>query len=917
MTYAAPKRSALAIITTGSFWTFNLFAGFVGILILLPAFVTLLGAFISSGQAPIEYPFMLLLLSILPLFSIYVALRLVPSGDWRRLLTFFCTIEYPLFMLFLCRCVLFQDLSWGLIANEIILVLGVITQGYLMIVGHERLKKLAQALTFCVQIIYLIFLFKIALIVLIPVLPGIVGFMKAVPTLFLNPGMIMSLLMVMVVLGPIALLVFFLTIFPPFALTCTSFLTLKESFFTMKARIGAAPSIGLVFLAILSFAGIRQIALIQPQKGIFELLEKNFSEPSEQDSLLDQEGHVRRGLVNAYLSSYRYLADQTRPPNVGQSYSRYIETVGRKSEERINHFYNGLIAEFIYQGDRSADAASAEQWYLRFFDKDMQEAERSAINTALRSSLFGGESKGGLIDIDAEKILLRGQQIEIKEADDLAEITVHESYSSESVRIEEVVYHFALPEDVALTGLWLSDGSNLDKKFAFRISPRGAAQSVYNSIVAERQDPALLEQVGPNIYRLRVFPITQTNAGRASERVDMHMWFSYVAAPDATGNWPVPQLIERRNVYWDDRTERTVNGQIVENSDDWFTKIPVKPSHKADELEFRWNHYKVSRSLLTSKNSLASGKGGPVAVIIDTSRSMKEYLPGIRDQLRQYSQYNLEFFTLDNGKLVAHGSPKAGELSAFGRSSINQLIDAYQENNKHYSALLILTDEGNYDEKWHLRANLPPTFIIHCSQKYPRDYGDDLSVFLMINGNGIAFSIGDALKRLAAFEQLAGTSAPYFRITENSIWRFTEQKDAVASRSSNVKSMVPLQALAAKEFIPHLTNAREDADNKVKVEALNQAHELAIQNGIVTLFSSMIVLVNDRQQKALDEAEAKSNKFERKTETGIEALQGMVGSISATPEPHEWILFGLVLVALMMFLRKRDLKPVFAGYTRK
>jgi putative PEP-CTERM system integral membrane protein len=789
-----------------------------------------------------------------------------------------------------------------------------------MITGQERLKKSAQALTFCVQIIYLIFLFKIALIVLIPVLPGIVGLMKSVPTFLLDSRMIASLLMIVVVLGPIALLVFFLTVFPTFALTCTSLLQLKESFHTVKSRIGVAQSTGIIGLAILAFVGIRQIALIQPQEGVFELLDKDFNEPSGKRLLSDQEGHIRRGLLNAYLSSYRYLTDQTRPPNVGQTYSRYIETVGRKSEERINHFYNGLIAEFIYQGDRNADSALAEQWYLRFFDKDMQEAERSAINTALRSSLFSGESAGGLIDIDAENVLLRKQQIEITEADDLAEITVHESYSSESVRIEEVVYHFALPEDTALTGLWLSDGSNPEKKFAFRISPRGAAQSVYNSIVAERQDPALLEQVGPNIYRLRVFPITQTNVGRAAERVDMHMWFSYVAAPDATGNWPVPQLIERRNVYWDDRTERTVNGQTVKNSDDWFTKFSVKPSHKASELEFLWNRYKVSRSLLTDENSLAAGKIGPVAVIIDTSRSMKEYLPGIRDQLPRYSQYNLEFFTLDNGKLVLHGSPKSGELqlSAFGRSSINQLIDAYQENNKNYSALLILTDEGNYDEKWLLRGNLPPTFIIHYGQKHPRDYGDDLSVFLMTSGNGIAFSIDEALKRLTVIERLSETNdSSYFRITENSIWRFAEQKEGVDPRQKTLKPSAPMQALAAKELIPYLAHSRKEVDSKVKVEALNRVHEQAIQNGIVTLFSSMIVLVNDRQQKALDEAETKSNKFERKTETGIEALQGMVGSISATPEPHEWVLFGLVMIALLVFLKKQDLRPVLALYKRK
>lgn len=816
-------------------------------------------------------------------------------------------------MLLLCRYVLLRDLSWGLIANEIILVLGVTTQGVLMIRGRERLNNLALAMTFIFQITYLIFLVKIALIVLIPVLPIFAQLMLGSHFWLLDPSKALIILFIMVVLFPIGVLIFFLTIFPAFALTWTSVHTLKESFLAAKARLGAAGVIRAIFLGIVVFLGVRNLALIQPQSGVFDLLREDFNNPSGRRLLYDQEDRVRRGLLNAYLSSYRYLSDQTNPPNVGRAYVGLIYPFGHELEELINHIYKWLIAEFIYQGDRAADAVLAEHWYLRYFDKDIQEGERRAINSALRSSLFGGENKGGLIDIDAKKVLLKKQQIEITEAGSLAEVTVHESYASESDRLEEVVYHFALPEDAALTGLWLSDGSNPDRKFAFRISPRGAAQSVYNGIVAERQDPAILEQVGPNIYRLRVFPIFQRHGVRTAEAADLHMWFSYIAAPDASGNWPVPQLVERRNIYWDDRTERTVNGQTVGNSNEWFTKFSVKPRNNASDTEFRWGRYRVKRTLLADKKGVVAGKGGSVAVIIDTSRSMKDHLLDIQRQMPGYSQFNFEFFTVSDGGLIPYDSTKSAEfpLMAFGRLSINQLIDAYQENGKNYRALLVLTDEGSYDEKWRVRRNLPPTFIIHWSKKYPRDYGDDLSAFLMTHGNGIAFSVDEALARLTVFEQLLDINdSSYFRVTEDSIWRFTEEKKAVDSLQDNLKPAKSLQALAAKAIIPYLARSVAEDDVKVKGEALNRVHEEAIRNGIVTLFSSMIVLVNDRQETALNQAETESNKFERKTETGIEALQRMFGSISATPEPHEWVLFGLVLIALFVFLKNRDLRRI-------
>ena len=45
----------------------------------------------------------------------------------------------------------------------------------------------------------------------------------------------------------------------------------------------------------------------------------------------------------------------------------------------------------------------------------------------------------------------------------------------------------------------MGDTSDRSKRYEFKVSPRGAAQKVYNSQVRRERpiDPALLEQVGP------------------------------------------------------------------------------------------------------------------------------------------------------------------------------------------------------------------------------------------------------------------------------------------------------------------------------------------------------------------------------------------------------------------------------------
>jgi len=71
-------------------------------------------------------------------------------------------------------------------------------------------------------------------------------------------------------------------------------------------------------------------------------------------------------------------------------------------------------------------------------------------------------------------------------------------------------------------------------------------------------------------------------------------------------------------------------------------------------------------------------------------------------------------------------------------------------------------------------------------------------------------------------------------------------------------------ALAARRLILAETQRQRGALGQV--ETLDELHAVAIEEGIVTPYSSMIVLVNVRQERLLDELEAQGDRFAREFE---------------------------------------------------
>jgi len=109
--------------------------------------------------------------------------------------------------------------------------------------------------------------------------------------------------------------------------------------------------------------------------------------------------------------------------------------------------------------------------------------------------------------VDDREVHLANQEVIIQEHGDWADIELHEVYQNQTAELQEAIYYFSLPESAVITGIWLGDTADKAQADAFQVAPRGAAQAVYREQTRVQKDPALVEQIGPRQYRLRVYPV--------------------------------------------------------------------------------------------------------------------------------------------------------------------------------------------------------------------------------------------------------------------------------------------------------------------------------------------------------------------------------------------------------------------------
>lgn len=629
----------------------------------------------------------------------------------------------------------------------------------------------------------------------------------------------------------------------------------------------------------------------QPQTQAFELLQQPPDSTAVRQELLDQSPLIRAGLLNAYLFPYRYLS----PWNEANGLQWWYPRVFPMTEAQAGFFqrvHNGLLSPFLYQGDR-ADLDRAADLYAEFFDTPIQKAEAAAIQHALQSTVNQDSVEASLLNINDRVVALTRQEVTVDAQGDWAEVTLYERYENHTPEDQEIVYQFSLPESAVITGLWLAE-ADLPERYRFVVSPRGAAQAVYKQELERAatqwpEDPALLEQVGPRQYRLRVFPIPRREFSSGNPGTT-HLWMTYQVMQQ-DGAWPLPQLTEKRNLYWTRRTARYRRGEQVEAADNWYeAAIPAESQGKPEQHRTTLAEgYRVTAVPIATApaEKLVNQR---LAVIVDTSRSLgdrREALAAAIAEGQAIAQDNsIDWYVTAAGlpaqKFSTKTLPPAAELSFYGSLPLTEQLRQFEvlAQDRPYDGVFLLTDAGNYELE--SDGAMPPIsgslWLIHLGGEVPSAYSDSLQQHLSDSRGGVATDFTEAISRFAAEQHIDGTVMDGYR------WTIAPASGA----SVEDDSFAPF---AARQAIRWLSRSRD----VTQVAELDGLHEIAQRTEIVTPYSSMLVLVNDRQREALKAAEGAVDRFAREIESGEDTLTDPGNPLNVQVVPETGSLLGIVV----------------------
>ena len=899
-------------------WNF-IFIGVVYCLILPFIGIPLIIA-VFNGEIEPEFSLAFLGLIITPPFCTYVGYKYFYHQP-SKLARLLYAVEAPLFFLYLIRLFVLRELTP---ATHLILIscfISIITLLIELFGGYNQEHKFISWLQAISHSLMLVFGIYFSLVLLFDTIPLGVYFLEG----FLS---FKWLSIIVYLFHPVSLLflLFFilscsLFIIMPFAVPVFCFASAKDMLQAFGKQYGYKRAwqvlLGLTIAWIILFTSFTH----QPQVLAFDLLKEPVNSLENRATLVTKHSDdIRKGLVNAYLYPYRYIssvADSNRMRIMYRDALRLPETTC----QWIQNSYNWLISPFLYQGKRQDDAKAAKL-YAEFFDTPIQKGEKKVVRHALKSTAILDDAKAGVLNIDQKKVWLKKQAVNITEHGAWADIELYEVYENQTFDVEEIFYYFSLPENAVITGIWLGDNDKLGTRFPFKVATRGAAQKVYNSQVRRRRpvDPALLEQVGSRQYRLRAFPVPpklrSTEIGNPRNRpTQMHLWLTYKVM-QKEGKWQLPHLEEKRNIYWTRNTQRLWNGKKVRGFTEW-----LKPSISATQISNEiptvnlLNTYTITAQPVTEKTSkLPQGKH--LALILDTSYSMREQtnqlaktLTWLQDKISPQNQVDL-YLTYSQGIqsekiaftkwIEKFNLNKTSNLSNlfYGTLQPKEMLQQFyklKNNTKYntkYDGIILLTDEGSYElgkDKQKLPDLNAPLWIVHLNS-LAQAYDDATFKTIEKYGGGVTTNISEALQQIAI-----DTDSNIVRIADGYSWSMLKNKSA--ENATKRDSFIPL---GARVLVRELSKEIVD-NNLAQLDAINA---ITKQYKIVTPYSSMIVLVNDAQRKALQKAESQADRFDRKIEDGKETLNKpnnpLNNSSANIPEPSNIIALIAVVLSLLL-----------------
>ncbi len=932
------------------FWTWNpIFVAFM-LLGFAPLVLAGLVASVAGGMVPAVYLVVGVVLALIPLSAIVLGATVLRSEP-DKLFALAYGVEWPLMFMLAVRFFLLRDATPGVSLVISLATLGMAALLWQILDRGIDARSTPLTLVRVAGLTVLLILYLYASVwsafYAVPLAFGMVrlvgdvagGILRSLMTFNWKDLFTVAVLSLSfsVTGGVLVLLSATLFILTPITLPILAIRSWWRAFDASRARIGQAPAARLVAAIALVCAVLLVWTNQQPQGAAFAMLKNPPATPADAQLLARQEPTLRAGLINSYLAPFRYISAVGEVAHVADMYQSLLG-LSREHALSVEGAYELVMRPLLYEPANPPEPtapnppaarvdgralreepAQAAKLYKAYFDERIVDGERATVANAARSTWQGTQAEAALQDVQDRKVHLDRQEINIIEHGDWAEVELHEVYRNQTLQRQQVVYYFSLPESAVITGVWLGNNDSREARFAYRVAPRGAAQATYQREFRRNMDPALVEQIGPRQYRLRVFPIEPRRWARSTsgwpssgteEAPPMHMWLTYNVLAKANA-WPMPRLAEKRSVNWDAATTRLVNSAprtAGTAEQEWLAEavpatVAVKPT--AHQVQFATGETVVAQPLAASDLPKLPANLRP-AIVLDRSRSMRPLAAEVKAALARLSQaadadvyltsssyrgeppLRAKLNALDADRIEYSGGQNAGELLAQYESL---------RAGETYDAIVVITDGSGYElGESTVRPPVPnaPVWMVHLGSRLPLGYDDATLEAIQASGGSVTGSVEDALNRMAL--GLDGGKDATADWVDGYTWVVTRQGEGAPAPWMGDTAFA---AFAARRVI--LDEMYRERTTLRQLSTLDQLHKKALQQGIVTPFSSMIVLVNTQQGQLLKQLEGQADRFDREVEQVGDTVDQNALLVTGVPEPHEWLLIGLAVVMLAAY----------------
>lgn len=571
---------------------------------------------------------------------------------------------------------------------------------------------------------------------------------------------------------------------------------------------------------------------------------------------------LRESTERVYLAGLKYPLHQMLSWR-GEGFTTPVREVIRQTYcpfgcDSVASTYETLFFPLMYGGNITEDRALAEKVFAYVFDGSLQDEKGDEISQLKNRSILGHIGwNAGWNSVEAGAIKKHTKLVHVDKAE--YEVALHHeigvytttatfSFSNTTNTPQEAYLEFLLPDAHAvITDLRLGQKLQLPST----VAPRGAARQVYEQGLARRIDPALLEQVGPRQYRLRVFPIpADTDVSEGVQSVQME----FTAFIPSNGEISVTTPMTTRNLGLDRRT--VILGTMLDEDGQHIPMDPLSLRDITDGFALQVENPRSSQKrfsiegadgLLTFKKT-DQAVSSPDVFFLDVSASANtKEVRDLYEDLRKEHEGRADFYAYN---FQVRPLSRDEALSFWGPTDTSALVRSLSESAFSGASIMIVKDGSPVEMQAEEAMDIDYSPIGGVGRIDVLVIGEEVPIFK------------NELTAAAAAAQEVGSVSLVRDPTEDAGFDVTWSEIGSANGTTLVddpKWREALEDLWAYNQSKALMRTIVNADSWMT--AADEMASVALRAHIVNPFASLIAVETERQMQDLENASQNEDKY--------------------------------------------------------